>query len=47
MLRWESVETCHSSKRILKLEMVSMHVASEGALVNGEEEYWTSSFASS
>jgi len=45
MLRWESVETNHRSRRILKPEMVGMHVDSDGALVDEREEYGTSSSA--
>ena len=47
VLRWESVETSRRSRRILKLEMVVMHVDSNGALVDEREEYGTSSSASS
>ena len=47
MLRWESAETSRRSRRILKLEMVDMHVDSDGALVDEREEYGSSSSASS
>ena len=47
MLRWESVETSRRSRRILKPEMVGMHVDSDGALVDEREEYGTSSSTSS
>ena len=47
MLRWESIETSHRSRRIFKPEMVGMHVDSDGALVDEREEYGTSSSASS
>jgi len=47
MLRWESTETCHRSRIILKPEMVGMHVDSDGALVDEREEYETSLSASS
>jgi len=46
MLRWESAETSRRSRRILKPEMVAMHVDSNGALVDEREEYGTSSSAS-
>ena len=46
MLRWESTETSHRSRRILKPEMMGMHVDSDGALVDEREEYGTSSSAS-
>ena len=47
MLRWEFAETSGRSRRILKPEMVGMHVDSDGALVDEREEYGTSSSASS
>ena len=46
MLRWEAAETSCRSRRILKDEMVGMHVGSDGALVDGREEYGTSSSTS-
>jgi len=42
VLRWESAETSHRSRRILKPEMMDMHVDSDGALVDEREEYGTS-----
>lgn len=45
MLRWESIEPNHISIRILKPEMVGMHVDSYGALIEEREEYGSSSFA--
>ena len=47
VLRWESAETSRRSRRILKPEMLGMHVDSDGALVDEREEYGTSSSASS
>jgi len=47
VLRWEFVETNHRSTRILKPEMVGMHVDSDGALVDEREEYGTSLSTSS
>ena len=47
VLRWGSDKPNHKSRRILKLEMVGMHVDSDGALVNEREEYGTSSSSSS
>ena len=47
LLTWESAETSHRSRRILKPEMLGMHVDSDGALVDEREEYGTSSSASS
>ena len=47
MLRWESVEPSCRSRRLSKLEMVGMHVDSDGALVDEREEYGSSSSASS
>ena len=47
MLIWEFAETSRRSRRILKPEMVGMHVDSDGALVDEREEYGTSSSASS
>lgn len=47
MLRWESVEPSHRSRRLLKLGMVSMHVDLDGSLVDKTEEYGSSSSASS
>ena len=47
VLRWESAETSRRSRRILKPEMMGMHVDSNGALVDEREEYGTSSSASS
>ena len=44
-LRRESVETSRRSRRILKPEMMGMHVHSDGALVDEREEYGTSSSA--
>ena len=46
VLRWESAETSRRSRRILKPEMMGMHVDSDGALVDEREEYGTSSSAS-
>ena len=46
MLRWEFAEASRRSSRILKPEMVGMHLDSDGALVDEREEYGTSSFAS-
>ena len=47
LLKWESAETSRRSRRILKPEMMGMHVDSDGALVDEREEYGTSSLASS
>ena len=47
MLRGEFVEPSHWSRKLLKLEMVGMHVHSDGALVDEKEEYGSSSSASS
>ena len=47
VLTWESPETSRRSRRILKPEMLGMHVDSDGALVDEREEYGTSSSASS
>ena len=47
MLRWECVETSRRSRRILKPKMMGMHVDSNGALVDKNKEYGTSSSASS
>ena len=47
MLTWESAETSRRSRRILKPELLGMHVDSDGALVDEREEYGTSSSASS
>ena len=47
MLRWESTEASHRSRKNLKPEMVGMHVDLDGALVDEREEYGTSSSASS
>ncbi|MCY6488192.1 hypothetical protein, partial [Actinobacillus pleuropneumoniae] len=46
VLTWESAETSHRSRRILKPEMFGMHVDSDGALVDEREEYGTYSLAS-
>ena len=46
-MRWESADTSRRSRRILKPQMVGMHVDSDGALVDEREEYGTSSSASS
>ena len=43
VLRWESAETSCRSRRILKPEMMGMHVDSDRALVDEREEYGTSS----
>ena len=47
VLTWESAETSRRSRRILKPEMLGMHVDSDGALVDEREEYGTSSSSSS
>ena len=47
VLRWEFAKTSHRSRRILKPEMMGMHVDSDGALVDEREEYGTSLSASS
>ena len=47
VLRWESAKTTRRSRRILKPEMLGMHVDSNGALVDEREEYGTSFPASS
>ena len=47
LLTWESAETSRRYRRLLKPGMLSMHVDSDGALVDEREEYGTSSSASS
>ena len=47
MLRWESIEPSHRSRRILKPKMVGMHVESYGELVDEREKCGTLSSASS
>ena len=47
MLRWESAKPSRRSRRLLKPEMVGMHVELDGALVDEREEYGSSSSASS
>jgi len=46
LLRWDSTESSCRSRRLLKPEMVGMHVDLDGALVDEREEYETSSSAS-
>ena len=46
VLRSESAETSCRSRRILKLEIVGMHVDVDGVLVDEREEYGTFSLAS-
>ena len=43
MLRWEFAKTSRRSRRILKPEVLGMHVDSDGAMVDEREEYGTSS----
>ena len=47
VLTWDSAETSHRSRRLLKPGILGMHVDSDGALVDDREEYGTSSSASS
>ena len=47
VLTWESPETSRRSRRILKPEVLGMHVDLDGALVDEREEYGTSLSASS
>ena len=47
VLRWQSVEPSRRSTRILKPQVVGMHVDSNGALVDERGEYGTSSSTSS
>jgi len=47
VLRWEPAKTSRRSRRILKPEMVGMHVDSDRKLVDKRQEYGTSSSASS
>jgi len=47
LLRWESAEPSCRSRRLLKPEMVGMHVDSDVALVDEREEYGSSSSVSS
>ena len=47
MLRWESAKPSHRCKRILKPEMVGMHIESDGTLVDERQKYGSSSTASS
>jgi len=45
-LRWESTEPSCRSRRLLKPEMVGIHVDSDGALFDEREEYGPSSSTS-
>ena len=47
VLRWYSIECSRRSRRLLKYEMMGMHVDSDGALVDEREEYGSSSSTSS
>ena len=44
--RWEFVEPSHRSKRILKSEMLGMHVDSDGEFIDNIEEYGSSTSSS-